>query len=64
MRISTEGLVQLNQINTASEVGIAVLDKGLETLEQAGQGLVNMIDKAAMERSINPHIGGNFDMMV
>ena len=64
MNISTEGLVQLNQVNTASQVSIAVLDKGLETLEQAGQGLVDMIDKAAMERSIIPYIGGNFDMLV
>lgn len=64
MTISTEGLVQLNQVNTASQVGVAVLDKGLETLEQVGQGLVDMINKSAMERSVNPHIGGNFDMIV
>ena len=64
MRISTEGIVQLNQIDTVSKVGVAVLDKGLETFEQAGQGLVNMINKAAMERSVNPNIGSNFDMLV
>lgn len=64
MRISTEGLVQLNQINTASKVGVAVLDKGLETMETLGQGMVDMINAAAMERSVNPHIGSNFDMIV
>ena len=64
MKISTEGLVQLNQINTASKVSVAVLDKGLETMETLGQGMVDMIDAAAMERSVNPHIGGNFDMLV
>lgn len=64
MTVLTESLVQLNQINTASKIGIAVLDKGLETLEQTGQGLVDMINKSAMERSVNPHIGGNFDMIV
>lgn len=64
MRISTEGLVQLNQINTASKVGVAVLDNTMETMEKLGQGMVDMIDAAAMERSVNPHIGGNFDMLV
>lgn len=64
MNISTEGLVQLNQINTASQVGMAVLDKSLENLDTVGQGLVNMIDRAAMERSVNPHIGGQVDMIV
>ena len=64
MKISTEGLVQLNQINTASKVSVAVLDKGLETMETLGQGMIDMIDAAAMERSVNPHIGGNFDMLV
>lgn len=64
MIISTEGIMQLNQINTKSSVGIAVLDKGLETMEQAGNGLINMINKSAMERSVQPHIGSNFDMIV
>ena len=64
MTVLTEGLVQLNRINTVSEIGVAVLDKGLETLEQTGQGLVDIIDKSAMGRSVNPRIGGNFDMIV
>lgn len=64
MRISTEGLVQLNQTNTASRVGVAVLDNTMETMETLGQGMMDMIDKAAMERSVNPHIGGNFDILV
>ena len=52
------------QTNTLSRVGIAVLDKAMETNEAAGQGIINMIDAAAMERSVNPAIGGNFDMLV
>lgn len=52
------------QTNTLSRVGIAVLDKAMETNEAAGQGIINMIDAAAMERSVNPAVGGNFDMLV
>lgn len=49
---------------TLSKVGTAVLDKAMDTNEQMGQGLVAMIDSAAMERSVNPSVGGNFDLRV
>ena len=52
------------QTNTLSKIGVAVLDKAMEVNEIAGQGIVNMIDAAAMERSVNPSVGGNFDMLV
>lgn len=64
MKISNTNLVQLNQINTNSQIGVKVLDKSMDTMETLGQSMVNMIDKSAMERSVNPHIGGNFDMIV
>lgn len=41
-----------------------MLDKALDTNQELGQGLMKMIDSAAMERSVNPHIGSNFDMIV
>ena len=52
------------QTNVMSKVGVAVLDNAMEINEAAGQGIINMIDAAAMERSVNPAIGGNFDMLV
>ena len=54
----------LSQANVINKVGTAVLAKNLDTQEAAGQGLVNMIDSAAMERSVNPAVGGGFDMRV
>jgi len=36
----------------------------MDTNEALGQGLVQMIDSAAMERSVNPSVGANFDMTV
>lgn len=50
--------------NVQSQVGTAVLSKAMDTNEALGQGLVQMIDSAAMERSVNPNVGANFDMRV
>lgn len=54
----------LAQTNSLSKVGIAVLDNAMEANEIAGQGLMKMMDAAAMERSVNPSVGSNFDMLV
>lgn len=56
--------VALSQNTVLTKVGTAVLDKTLDTNEVLGQNLVSMIDAAALERSVNPHIGSNFDMLV
>lgn len=56
--------VALSQNTVLTKVGTAVLDKALDTNEVLGQNLVSMIDAAALERSVNPHIGSNFDMLV
>ncbi len=52
------------QTNVMSKVSISVLDNAMEVNEMTGRGIVNMIDAAAMERSVNPAVGGNFDMLV
>ncbi len=51
-----------NQVQT--QVSTAVLSKSMDTLETLGQGMVEMIDAAAMEQSVNPNLGGNFDMRI
>ncbi len=51
--------MSLNQINTSSEVGVAMLSKALETQETMGAEMVKM-----MEQSVNPHIGANIDVSV
>lgn len=53
----------LSNVKTANEVGMAVLSKAMDQNEIQGAGLVNMIDAAAMERSVNPAVGSNFDML-
>lgn len=54
----------LANVKTANEVGMAVLSKAMDQNEIQGAGLVQMIDTAAMERSVNPAVGANFDMSV
>lgn len=54
----------LSSVSLNSKIGTAVLAKALDTEEALGSGIVEMIDAAAMERSVNPHIGSNFDMSV
>ncbi len=47
-----------------SQVGTAVLSKALDTQESLGAGMVQMIDAAAMERSVNPSVGANLDIRI
>lgn len=54
----------LSQIKTQSDVGTAVLSKTLDTEESVGNQIVNMIDKSAMELSVNPNIGSNVNLYV
>ena len=56
--------MSMTNASSLSKMGTAMLDKALDTNQELGQGLMEMIDAAAMERSVNPHIGSNFDMVV
>ena len=51
----------ISQINTKTDVGTALLSKSLDANEQMGDGLIKMIDKSTMERSVNPNVGSNVD---
>ena len=58
--------MNMSMIDTSSKVGVAMLSKTMDTNEAMGQGIVKMIDSAAasMEHSVNPAVGGNFDVRV
>ena len=49
-------------MNVQSKVSVAMLDKSLDTERALGDGLVQMMDAAAMERSVNPAVGGSIDI--
>lgn len=56
--------MNMSMIDTSSKVGVAMLSKAMDTNEAMGQGIVKMMDAAAMENSVNPAVGGNFDMRI
>ncbi|MDE7222822.1 MAG: YjfB family protein [Acetatifactor sp.] len=49
-------------LDVQSQVGIKMLSKAIDMGEDLGAGMVQMIDSAAMERSVNPAVGGNIDI--
>lgn len=49
----------MSRNNAISDVGTALMAKSLDTFEQNGAALTKM-----MELSVNPSVGGNFDMSV
>ncbi|MDE5892907.1 MAG: YjfB family protein [Acetatifactor sp.] len=49
-------------LDVQSQVGIKMLSKAIDLGEDMGAGMVQMIDAAAMERSVNPAVGGNIDI--
>lgn len=56
--------MSMAQTNLQQQVGVAMLSKSLDTADQVGNTISSMIDSASMELSVNPSVGGNFDMMV
>ena len=52
----------LSQAKINNDVGVAVLSKAMDTNESLGDGLVRMLEKADMERSVNPKVGLNIDL--
>ena len=50
------------QVNTA--FGVAMLAKSLDAVSDTGAQITDMMDSAALERSVNPNIGANLDMYV
>lgn len=54
----------LSQAQLQSKVGIAMLNKAMDTNEALGAGLVELVDSAAMELSVNPDIGSNIDIRI
>nr|MCR5755138.1 YjfB family protein [Acetatifactor sp.] len=49
-------------VSLQSDVSVKVLSQAMDTNESLGEGMVQMIDAAAMERSVNPNVGANFDV--
>lgn len=51
--------MSLSQIDVTNKVGVAMLSKSLDTMEDMGEGMTKM-----MEASVTPHLGQNIDLSV
>ena len=56
--------VNFKQAMNMNDISVAVLAKALDTGRDMGQEMVEMLDSADMERSVNPAVGGNIDVSV
>ena len=53
----------LSQNQLLNDVGVAMLSKSLDTMQDNGDALVATIQSAA-ELSVNPDVGANFDLRI
>lgn len=56
--------VGMSQVSVMNSVGTAVLAKSLDTMEQTGSSMIDMMERSMMEKSVNPNLGANIDIMV
>lgn len=54
----------LSQSQTLTDVGTAMLSKSLDMAKMNGNTVAELLDSAAMERSVYPDIGGSIDYKV
>lgn len=52
-------LSQISPSTSPSDISVAILGKQLDVTQKLGDTMIQ-----AMERSVNPHIGGNIDVSV
>ena len=56
--------ITLSDTKIRNDIGFAVLAKKMDTDEQAGAALIDMMNRSFMEKSVNPNVGGNIDISV
>ncbi len=54
--------VNFNNAKVFNDVSTAMLAKALDINRDYGQGIVELLDSATMERSVNPSVGSNIDI--
>ena len=56
--------VTLSDAKTRNDIGMAILAKQMDTEEQAGAAMIDMMNKSFMEKSVNPKVGSNIDISI
>lgn len=56
--------IAMSQTQLMTNISTQVLAKSLDSMQESGAGLINMIERSVMENSVMPNLGGNIDLMV
>lgn len=54
----------LSMMSVQNDIGVAMLSKSLDTVEQSGDSMVKMMERSMLENSVNPNIGSNIDISI
>jgi hypothetical protein len=54
----------ISSINTQSDIGVAMLSKSLDTVEETGDNMLKMMERSMLENSVNPYVGSNIDISI
>ena len=56
--------VTLSDAKTRNDIGMAVLTKQMDTENQAGAAMIDMMNRSFLEKSVNPKVGSNIDISI
>lgn len=54
----------LAQTKVQNDFSVAMLKNVMDLGETLGEGMLDILDASAMERSVTPHIGSNIDLRI
>ncbi|MCD8038553.1 MAG: YjfB family protein [Lachnospiraceae bacterium] len=60
----TDLSMNMSQAKLLNSVGTAMLSKSFDMAEAVGDSVTELVDSAAMERSVCPELGANIDISV
>jgi biotin synthase-related radical SAM superfamily protein len=52
----------LSKMEFTNKLGAQLFNLGKDVMEQKGEAIQNLMKTSGLERSVNPHIGGNVDV--
>lgn len=54
----------MSQTQLMTNISTQVLAKSLDSMQEPGAGLIDMLERSVMENSVMPNLGGNIDLLV
>lgn len=52
----------LSNMQFTNQLGAQLFNLGKDIMEQKGEAIQNLMKTSGLERTVNPHIGGNIDI--